>query len=145
MKKSKGKRSAATRKRKTYKRKGQSKRKTQRRFKKVSEFLERGFPTLKRIARDPNIESRRRRLLKASKRKDVCYGLKELALNKLKGNLNFGNKSSYPGNQDLIRLIATTKDRRNLENLTSQSGGILPFLIPAAAATLGGLLKNVLF
>ncbi|RWR98796.1 hypothetical protein B4U79_10617, partial [Dinothrombium tinctorium] len=70
--------------------------------------------------------------------------LREIAVNCLEGNikLNPKLKTRLKKHKKIIRALATEKKRLNRRRIANQIGGILPFLIPAAATTLEKVKRN---
>lgn len=113
----------------------------------ISLKLKKVFAVLKLISEEKSPKMRRKLLQKFANNKEFFLALKELAVNCLNGNIKLSKitKSRLQRHKQLIRALASEKAAKNRSKLVLQSGGLLPFIIPAAAATLGGILKDVLF
>jgi tRNA nucleotidyltransferase/poly(A) polymerase len=113
----------------------------------ISARLKKVFTILKLISEEKSPTARKKLLLKFSKNKEFFLALKELAVNCLEGNIKLSEtaKKKLQKHKRLIRTLAAKKSTKNRSKLVVQSGGLLPFLIPAAATTLGALLKDVVF
>jgi cytochrome c-type biogenesis protein CcmH/NrfG len=113
----------------------------------ISTKLKKFFAILKLISEQKNPSLRRKLLQKYANNKDFFLAIKELAVNCLDGNIKLTKytKKQLQRHRAFIRSLASHKATKNRSKLVTQSGGILPFLIPAAATTLGALLKDVIF
>lgn len=113
----------------------------------VSKCLKNNFPILQAISKIKNLKTRQKLLKVLADDKLFFQSLREIATNCLEGNipLDEKTKTALQKHKKIIRNLATHTNGTKRRKIVSQTGGFLPFLVPAAASVLGHLVKDVIF
>jgi hypothetical protein len=113
-------------------------------MKSVSKSLQKTLPFLNVVSKLSN-ENRKRVLKEVGGEKHIYNALHEIAYNTLKGNIKLDKSQS----KKLIRhkkllenLCKNNKCAKKRSKLIVQSGGFLPFLIPALASIISAVISR---
>jgi hypothetical protein len=118
-------------------------------MKPVSKEVRKALPLLKFLAKVPNKKIRKYNLNLLGGDETVFDALKEISGNYLNGKIKLNPRHSKIVSKDLklLKKFHCNKIRKNCnsrKNILRQSGGFLPFLIPAAASIIEIVLSKYL-
>lgn len=97
------------------------------------------------ISKVKNLSLRKKLLKDISCDEKVFAALQEIALNTVHSNVPLETpvkKKLRKYKKDILKLTKKVKSKRKQKSLVVQSGGFLPFLIPAVLSVLTSVLSN---